>query len=473
MANKTVPGPAEWPLVGSIQRISENPPVFFLELADTYGSMARFNIFTAPVVLVSDPALIREVLVERVDEFPKSPRDVSLFEPFLGQGLLTNNGASHRKQRKLVQPAFHHKRIQSYGEIMVNYTQEMLAHWHDGDLLNISEEMMRLTLFIVAKSIFSEEPAEMAKIADKIGHAVRELQEVIDEDFEKPWIPPLWWPTAGGKRRRNLQNDLYTTIDEIINKRMAAATNGVVEDRGDLLSMLLLSKDEAGNGMTLEEVRDEVITILLAGHETTSNAMSWTFYLLSEHPNVARKLFAEVDTVLAGRVPTLADLPKLTYTGQVVKESMRLYPPAWILNGRRVVKDTTLGGYTVERGTDLFIAPYVMHRQARYFDAPDEFRPERFTPEFEDSLPRFAYMPFGGGPRICIGNSFAMMEAQLILATISSHFSLAMLPGAVVEANPQITLSIKNGLTMRVAARQTERDAATENHLHEELVVAG
>jgi cytochrome P450 len=191
---------------------------------------------------------------------------------------------------------------------------------------------------------------------------------------------------------------------------------------------------------------------------------------LGRHPDAAAKLFAEIDTVLAGRAPTLADLPKLPYTGKVIKEAMRLYPPAWILNGRRVVAHTTLGGYNLQRGTDLFISPYLMHRLAAYFEAPDEFRPERFSAEFEDSLPRFAYMPFGGGPRVCIGNSFAMMEAQLILATISNEFALVALPGTKAETNPQITLSIKDGLTMRLVARSArgeEGEAADSNPVDE------
>jgi cytochrome P450 len=471
--NKPIPGPAEWPWIGSIRRIIDNPSQFFVELAQEYGDLARFSLFGRCIVLVSDPALIREVLVERVDEFPKSPRDIALLSPYLGQGLLTNNGSSHRQRRKLVQPAFHHKRIQAYGETMVAYTQDMLATWHDGVVRNISEEMMRLTLYIVSKSLFHEDPTQMARIANTIGHAVRELQDVVDKDFESPWNPPLWLPTPGTLRRRALQNSLHTTVEGIIANRMAGATNGEVEDRGDLLSMLLLSKDEAGEGLSQEEVRDEVITILLAGYETTSNALTWTFYLLAQHPTVAAKLYAEIDEVLAGRTPGLADLPSLPYTAKVVKEAMRLYPPAWMLNGRRVVADTTLGGYAVERGTELFIAPYVMHRLPRYFDDPNEFRPERFTLEFEESLPRFAYMPFGGGPRVCIGNSFAMMEAQLILATVSRHFAPALLPGTVAETNPQITMSVKGGLSMRLVARGVKEASLLEGSEEHKLVMAG
>lgn len=456
MIETTIPGPSELPWIGSVHKLAANPTGFLQELAANYGSMARFTMFGEPIVLVSDPALIRQVLVERVDEFPKAPRDLRVLSPYLGQGLLTNNGASHRQRRKLVQPAFHHKRIQHYGEIMVDYTQEMLDRWQDGTVQNVSDEMMHLTLFIVAKSLFNEDPEEMAKLADTIGHAVHELQAVADEDFETPWRPPLSWPTPGSRRRRALQNSLHTTVDGLIAKRLATSADGEIEDRGDLLSMLLLSKDEEGNRLSLEEVRDEVITILLAGHETTSNTMTWAFYLLGKHPEIAAKLFAEVDGVLAGRAPTLADLPKLPYTNQVVKETMRHRPPAWLLNGRYTHKGATLGDYTLKAGTSIFISPYVLHHLPRYFDAPEEFRPERFTPEFEDALPKFAYMPFGGGPRICIGNSFAMMEAQLILATICNRFVLQPVSDAVAVLNPQITLSIRDGLLMRAVARSAQ-----------------
>lgn len=472
MTKTTIPGPSEWPLVGSIGRIIEDPPKFFVELAEEYGEMAQFHLFGQRVVLISSPALIREVLVERVDEFPKSPRDIQLLSPYLGQGLLTNNGSSHRQRRKLVQPAFHHKRVQSYGAITVDYTQDMLATWHDGDVRNINQELVRLTLYIVAKSLFNEDASQMAQLVDAIGHGVRELQDIVDRDFELPWIPPLWLPTPGNRRRLALQSSLRTTIDGIIANRLASAVDGKVEDRGDLLSMLLLSKDEAGEGLSQEEVRDEVITILLAGHETTSNALTWTWYLLAQHPEVAAKLYAEVDHLLAERAPEFADLPKLSYTQKVIKEAMRLYPPAWMLNGRHVYADTTLGGYTLKRGTDIFIAPYVMHRLPRYYEDANEFRPERFTAEFEESLPRFAYMPFGGGPRVCIGNAFAMMEAQLILATVSRRFAPALLPGTVVEKNPQITLSVKGGLTMRLDERYANENKQAGESEQTELVLA-
>jgi cytochrome P450 len=477
MVEKKIPGPAELPWLGSIVSFAKNPASFLLEMSMNYGPVARFSVFNMPLVVVSDPALIRAVLVERADEFPKSPRDLAILSPYLGEGLLTSLGASHRQRRKLVQPAFHHKRIQDYGEIMVSYTEEMLAKWQAGDVRDISEEMMRLTLFIVAKSLFKEDTAQMAHLADQLGESTRELQDVVDRDFQSPIPPSLSWYVPGSKRRRELQRALHEIFDGIIDTRLRAAEDGtgdgVVEDRGDLLSMLLLSQDEEGKGLSRAEIRDEVTTILLAGHETTSNALTWTFYLLGKHPMVAAKLFTEVDSVLAGRAPTLADLPKLTYTAQILKESMRLYPPAWMLNARHVPRNTELGGYLLPAGTDIFVSPYVMHHQPHYFESPTEFRPERFTPEFEEGLPRFAYMPFGGGPRICIGNSFAMMEAQLILATISQCVALQLAPDKVAEMNPQITMSVKGGLTMRVVPRQAQYSGVSEAMPQGELVAAG
>jgi cytochrome P450 len=473
MVEKKIPGPVELPWLGSIFGFAKNPAAFLLEMSMSYGRVARFSVFNMPLVVVSDPALIREVLVERADEFPKSPRDLAILSPYLGEGLLTSTGQSHRQRRKLVQPAFHHKRIQGYGEIMVSYTEEMLAKWQAGEVRDISDEMMRLTLFIVAKSLFKEDATQMAQLADRLGESTRELQDVVDQDFQSPIPPSLSWYVPGSKRRRELQRALHEIFDGLIDARLRAAHGGTVEDRGDLLSMLLLSQDEEVKGLSRAEIRDEVTTILLAGHETTSNALTWTFYLLDKHPAVAAKLFAEVDEVLAGRAPTLADLPKLTYTTQILKESMRLYPPAWTLNARHAPRATELGGYLLPAGTDIFVSPYVMHHQPHYFESPTEFRPERFTPEFEEGLPRFAYMPFGGGPRICIGNSFAMMEAQLILATISQQVALELAPDKVAEMNPQITMSVKGGLKMRVLPRQVAHSGVSEAMPQGELVAAG
>ena len=242
---------------------------------------------------------------------------------------------------------------------------------------------------------------------------------------------------------------------QIIAERRQAAVDGQIADTGDLLSMLMLSVDEEGDFMDDRQLQDEVATLFAAGHETTSNALSWAWYLLAQHPRVEAKLHAELDTVLAGRQPSLADLPNLPYTLQVVKEAMRLYPPAWILNGRIALEDVQLNGYTVPKGSIIFISPYVMHHLADYFDEPETFKPERFTPQFEKSLPKYAYMPFGGGARVCIGNAFAMMEAQLVLATIAQRFSLELTNNKPVAYKAQITLTPADGIKMRVVERET------------------
>jgi cytochrome P450 len=231
------------------------------------------------------------------------------------------------------------------------------------------------------------------------------------------------------------------------------AQNGQVEDTGDLLSMLLLARYEDGSAMNDEQVRDEAVTLFAAGHETTSNALTWTWYYLAQNPEVEARLWAELDEVLAGRAPTVDDLGRLAYSQMVIKESMRLRPPAWILNGRQAMEEVTIGPYTIPAGSTVFIAPYVMHRQAGYFPDPETFDPERFRPEKEKQMPRYAYIPFGGGPRICIGNAFAMMEAQLILATVAQRYRLSLVGEGAVELQPQITLSPKGGLEMQIAAR--------------------
>ncbi|MCA9924007.1 MAG: cytochrome P450, partial [Anaerolineales bacterium] len=242
---------------------------------------------------------------------------------------------------------------------------------------------------------------------------------------------------------------------QIIAERRETAVNGKVTDTGDLLSMLMLSVDEAGEFMDDKQLRDEVATLFAAGHETTSNALSWTWYLLAQHPHIEARLHEELDSVLAGRQPTLADLPNLPYSLQIIKEAIRLYPPAWVLNGRLALEDVQLGGYTVPKGSTVFVSPYVMHHLPQYFAEPEQFKPERFTPEFEKSLPKFAYMPFGGGARICIGNAFAMMEAQLILATIAQQVRLQIAQTQPVHYKPQITLTAENGIRMRVMERET------------------
>jgi cytochrome P450 len=455
MNDKSVPGPKRRFPFGSAMEFAENPPVFLNEMADTYGEIIRFYFFGRSLYMVSSPDLIREVLITKVDTFPKADRDINILSKFLGNGLLTSQGDFHKAQRKLAQPAFHHQRIQSYAETMVDYTNHLLDGWQSGESRNVCHEMMSLTMFIVAKTLFDANMDEMSGRAVLVGEAIEDIQEISNKEYKTIFSWPEWVPTKNNRLRKQGRAVMYGTIDDIIVERRAAAVNGQVADTGDLLSMLLLARDEDGRFMPDNQVRDELVTLFAAGHETTSNALTWTWYLLSQHPEIEAKLHQEIDEVLNGRLPTLSDLPNLPYAEMILKESMRLYPPAWTLSTRQATEDTTIGRYPFPKDRLVFVAPYVVHRRPEFFPDPERFDPERFTPENEKKLPRYAYMPFGAGPRVCIGNSFAMMEAQLILATIAQRCRLELDPEQVVEINPLITLSPKHGLKMKLVERET------------------
>lgn len=460
MTSKSIPYAGGLPWFGQMREIAADPAAFMAQLALTHGPVVRFTLMGQQFVLLSDPSMIHQVLVTNVATFPKEDRDLTIMGSLLGYGLLTTNGAQHRTYRKLAQPAFHAKRIVSYGETMTRSAENTLAEWRDGETRDINIEMLRTTMYIVAKTLFNTDQDTMAGGADAIGEAIHQLQKIADYDFTWAGVIPQWWPNRANRRRNGARQQLYGLIEGMIAERRTTAIDGEVQDQGDLLSMLLLAEDEDGRRLSDQEVRDEAINLFVAGHETTSNALTWTWYLLSQHPAAEAKLHAELARVLGGRTPTLADLGELPYTAQVIKESMRLYPPAWMLNTRQAKEDVILNNETASyhfpKGTKLFIAPYVMHRLPQYFDAPAQFRPERFTPEFEKNLPRFAYMPFGGGPRICIGNAFAMMEAQLVLATIAQQYTLRLAPDAQVETEPLITLTAKHGMKMQLFKRTQE-----------------
>lgn len=464
---QSIPHAQELPWIGKMSDMAADAPEFLTNLALDYGPLVRFTLLGKSIVLLSDPEMAREVLVTKAANFPKGERDLAIMGPLLGYGLLTTNGAQHRTYRKLAQPAFHAKRIVTYGETMTRYTQATIDQWQDGETIDISAEMLRTTMYIVAKTLFNTDRDTMAGEADAIGDAIHRIQEIADYDFTWFGLIPKWWPNQPNRVRKAARQGIDSVIERMIAERRSTAIDGVVQDQGDLLSMLMLSEDETGRKLNDEEVRDEAINLFVAGHETTSNALTWTWYLLAQHPEIVAKLHTELDTVLGGRAPTLDDLKALPYTAQIIKESMRLYPPAWVLNTRVAQEETVLGGetngYRIPKNTRFFIAPYVMHRLPQYFEDPEAFRPERFTPEFEQSLPRFAYMPFGGGPRVCIGNAFAMMEAQLALATIAQQFTLHLAPDTVAVKQPMITLTIKDGLPMQVRARKSTPATAPQN----------
>jgi cytochrome P450 len=424
----------------SIENLLDEIPRLF----DEYGDVVAVSFLNRHMVFIRHPEHIYDVVLRKAGSLQKGPDYTSKrfgLASFLGNGLLTSNGDFWKRQRKLVQPAFHTRRIEGYANTMVSYTHQTIERWSDGEEIQFDDEMSALTMQIVATSLFSEDVSDEV---DKVSWAMNVLQTLMTSSAV---LLPAWIPTSMEQRRRKavaeLDRIVYGFIEDWRRERV---------DRGDLLSMLMLATDDEGSGMSDQQVRDELVTLLLAGHETTANTLNWTFYLLAQHPGVEAKLYEEVDQVLGKRTATLADLEKLPYIRAIVEESMRLYPPAWSFS-RQTKEPIELGGYTIPAGWEINVISYSAHRDPRWWDAPESFHPERFLVEDPDR-PKYAYIPFGGGPRICIGNHFAMMEAQLALATIAQHFQLRMKPGAVVKPSPKITLIPKDGIRMVVKKRE-------------------
>jgi len=421
--------------------------------ARTYGDVVRLNFGPRRAVLISHPDDIHKVLVSEAHKFRKSVIYRALLGRLLGNGLLISEGEFWQRQRKLAQPAFHHKRIQSYGQVMVEYAAQHLAEWRDGAEIILGQEMMRLTLRIVCKTLFN---AEIASQADRVGVAVNALLELADEAMDNPIWLPQWVPTARHRRGQAAT----TVLNEIVYGFIAEHRQS--GDVGDLLSMLLEAQGENGERMSDQQLRDESVTLVLAGHETTANALTWAWVLLAQHPNVEAELHAELDRVLGDgvlrpkRLPTVEDLRQLEYTAMVMKETMRLYPPAPTV-GREALEDFEVGGYHLPKGTIVVVPPHVVHRDARWFPNPEIFDPTRFSKANEAARRKFTYFPFGGGPRICIGNAFAEMEAVLLLATLAHHFRLRLASAAPIAPEARITLRPRAPVVMSLEARTAER----------------
>ncbi len=439
------PGPKRKPLLGHLLDFRRNPPDFLLNAANQHGEVVYLKLGPQEVFLVNAPELIKDVLVTNHKNFIKS-RGLQMAKRFLGEGLLTSEGEFHRRQRRLAQPAFHRQRIANYADTMVTYGVKLREGWEEGQTLDVSQEMMRLTLSIVGKTLFD---ADVASEASEIGEALTAILKMF-ERITNPFAAiiaklPLPSNTRMQKARERLDETIYRIINERRNSKI---------DRGDLLSMLLLAQDEEGDGsgMTDEQVRDESLTIFLAGHETTANALTWTWFLLSQNPDVEAKFHEEIDTLLAGRLPTFEDVPKLRYTEKLFAESMRLYPPAWTL-GRQVLNDYQLGEYVAPKGSIILMSQYVMHHTARYYPEPFEFNPERWTQEAREARPKFSYFPFGGGPRVCIGEQFAWMEGILLLATLAQPWRMRLAEGQVIKPQAMVTLRPKYGMKMTFEQR--------------------
>jgi cytochrome P450 len=442
---KTPPGPdstGRRKFSGQLGMVRRDPLAFFTHCAKTYGDITGMRYFNFRVFFINHPDFIEDVLVNNARKFHKG-RVLQANKGVFGEGLLTSEGSFWLRQRRLAQPAFHRARIATYAETMVQYTQRLLESWRDGEERDIHEEMMRVTLQIVGKTLFD---ADVTKDAQEVGQSLELLME-LSADFGKAIMIPEWVPTLHNLRKSRAIRKLDKIIYRIIEERRKSE-----RDTGDLLSMLLAARDDDGSRMTDKQLRDESITLFLAGHETTANALSWTWWLLAQNPEAEGKLHAELDSLLAGRAPTLDDVPKLKYTEQVLTESLRLYPPAWG-TARVAMEDHEIGGYHVPKGTGVSLTQWTMHRDPRWFTDPEIFRPERWEDGLAKRLPRFAYFPFGGGPRQCIGNTFALMEATLVLATIAQKFRFRLVAGHPVVPLPSITLRPRHGIRAFLEAR--------------------
>ncbi|HEX8503199.1 MAG TPA: cytochrome P450 [Pyrinomonadaceae bacterium] len=439
-------GPRGGRVLGNMREFNSDSLGFVERCAREFGDVVRVRFLYVPALFVFHPDHAEYVLASGSKNFIKAE---SLRSPFflrlVGNGLVTSEGDFWRRQRRLAQPAFHRDRVESYAETMVEFSSQALEGWRDGQTLDAHEEMMMLTQRVVARTLFS---ADVSRESREIGEALTNIVRPFASQATLKWILDNRLPTPAHLRFNRDVRRIDGFVYRLIGERRASG-----EDTGDLLSMLLRAQDEDGSGMTDRQLRDEVMTIFLAGHETTALALTWAFYLLAQNPEAEERLAAELSEVLGGRAPKVGDLPRLRYAEWVVKEAMRLYPPAWGV-GREAVRDCEVGGYRVPAGTQVFAFPWVNHRDPRWFADPLAFRPERWGEEAISKLPKYAYFPFGGGPRLCIGSYFATMEAVLVLSTIARRFRLRLVPGQRVELLPAVALRPKGGVMMRLESRQ-------------------
>lgn len=452
---RVAPGPDGQPILGSIRNVRKDPLNFLLRMRAQYGDVVRLRFGPRTSHLVAHPSDILHVLGQNSRNYLKGSQYEKL-EVGLGQGLLTSEGELWRRQRRTMDPYFHAKQLATFADMMVDATLTMLARWalytDSGEPLNVAAEMMRLTLTIVGHALFS---TDVSDEASEVGWALPIVLRQAERSMLSFINLPLAIPTPGHRRFQEALETLDRIVYAMIAERRHSGPNG------DLLSKLVFARDEeTGAAMSDKQLRDEVMTLFLAGHETTANALAWTFYLLSKHPAIARRLRAELDDVLGGRPPQLDDLDALVYTRQVVEESMRLYPPAPVI-GRHALDDDEVGGYHIPAGTDVLISQYVTHRHPEFWDNPEGFDPERHTPEHTAERPPFAFFPFGGGPRRCIGDNFAMLEVRLVLATVAQRYEVDLVPGHRVEPEVAVTLRPATGILMAVRrTRPSLRDGS-------------
>ncbi|WP_261179647.1 cytochrome P450 [Anaerobacillus sp. CMMVII] len=434
-------------LTGHLTEFQADPLAFLTKLTEEYGDFVPFRLGPFQrVFLINDPNLIKEVLVTKQTSFVKS-KDIQTLKTIVGEGLLTSEKDLHKRQRKLIQPSFKRSHIINYGHDMIDTTLHYLSNWQNGEHRLISEDMQNITLGIISKTMFGTDFEKGAKIIEKSMDAVMKLGIKRMRAIVKP---PLWIPTKNNRKLLAAIKHLDAVLDDIIAKRKQSSTR-----YEDLLGVLMNAKNEDdGTMMSDKQLKDELMTIFLAGHETTANALTWTLYLLAKHPDVDAKFHQELSNVIDSGTPTPEHFSQLKYTQSIVWESLRLYPPAYII-GRQVDTDVTIGNYQLKKGDMVVMSQYVMHRNNAYFDQPDSFLPERFETDLLKTLPTYAFFPFGGGPRVCIGNHFALMETVLVLACIGQRYQVNLLENHDdVKPQPLITLRPKRGVKMLITERK-------------------
>jgi cytochrome P450 len=429
-----------------LRKIQQDTLGFLMEAVHQNGDLVSFAIPGQSVVLVNNPEWIKHILLDNHHNYTKDTIQYNSLSKITGRGLLTSDGDAWFRNRRLEQPAFARPRLLALDQIVVPAAQKMLAEWatafQQAESLDIDRQMMRLALEIVGKALFS---IDLSQKAHALTGAVMTALDYIMYQARSLIVPPLFLPTPRNLHFRQAIQTLDQAVDEIISSRRRLADPG-----DDLLGMLLKGRDlQTRLPLSSQQLRNEVITLLIAGHETVASALTWSWYLLANNPDARRRLQAEVEEVLENRLPASTDLPRLKYTYQVFAEALRLYPPAWLIT-RRAVQADQLGPFTLPAGSLVIISPYTIHRHPAFWENPELFNPDRFVEDNESKRQRFAYIPFGGGPRLCIGSNFALIEAQLILAVVIQRYQLDLLPGSIVQPDALVTIRPRGGLPMRI-----------------------
>lgn len=439
------PGPFGHPVLGNLHQLRTRVLDFFSELRGQYGDISTIRFSIRNVSYIQHPDFIHHVLQENNKNYTKSLRYEQL-KYLLGNGLLTSEGEFWLRQRRMIQPAFHKQKLQLLVGEIGSCTQQMIDKWEvefHNKPFNLATEMMALTLQIVGKTLLN---ADVLSEAKNVGDSLGFLLRAVNIRTRTPVLLPLWVPTPHHQKIKSAVSSINKVLDKIFDDRRIHPSS-----RYDMLSMLMEARyEDTGEPMDNKQLRDEVMTIFVAGHETTANALSWTLYLLMKNPESMLKCREEVAKVLNGRTPVFDDLVHLKYLTMCIDESMRIYPPAWVI-GRKTIKPDVIGKYKIPAGHNILISPYALHRDERYWPEPLKFMPERFTPEAIKNRPKNSYLPFGAGPRMCIGNNFAIMEMQVVLVMILQNFNIELLSGQEVIPEPLITLRPGNGIQVKVS----------------------